>query len=318
MLIRHLKFFVTLAEEQHFGRAAAVCNVTQSTLSQAIRKLEEDLNVMLVARGHRFVSLTLDGEKVLRWGRQILADYGSLQDDLTGNRKGLTGTLRLGVIPAAMPSVSFLSEQFAERYPLVSIEVRSMSSQAIQKGLEHFEIDGGLTYLESEPLENVYCMPLYHERYVFACRHDHPLAKKDVVTWAEAVVQPLCLLTEDMQNRRILDSIALGAGLQIRPRIVSNSFFGIASHLRNGLWCAIMPHTFAFVFGETKGLVLREMIKPSRRQLVGLVLSDRMPQSPMAAALRDCAGNAEFEQRFAMSFPESQDIPLSCPVPCPT
>ncbi|MGV6872021.1 LysR family transcriptional regulator [Pseudochelatococcus sp. B33] len=305
MLIRHLKFFVTLAEEQHFGRAAERCNVTQSTLSQAIRKLEDELNVALIARGHRFTSLTPEGAKMLQWGRQILADYNSLQDDLSGNRKGLTGTLRLGVIPAAMPSVSFLSERFEARHPLVSIEVHSMSSRAIQKGLDNFDIDGGLTYLENEPLENVHCVPLYHERYVFACRRDHPLAQDDAVTWADAVTQPLCLLTEDMQNRRILNSIALSAGLELRPRVVSNSFLGVASHLRNGLWCAIVPHTFAFVFGGTPDLVLREMVKPSRRQLVGLVLSDRLPQSPMAAALRDCTGEAEFEQRFALAFRKS-------------
>ncbi len=109
MLIRHLKFFVTLAEEQHFGRAAEQCSVTQPTLSQAIRKLEEDLNLSLIVRGHRFLSLTAEGEKVLRWGRQILADYESLHDDLRGRKKGgLTGTLRLGVIPGAL-AISLLA-----------------------------------------------------------------------------------------------------------------------------------------------------------------------------------------------------------------
>ena len=126
MLIRHLRFFAVLAEEQHFGRAAELCSVTQPTLSQAIRKIEEELDVALIIRGHRFMSLTPEGEKVLRWGRQILADYDSLHDDLVGNRKGgLTGTLRLGVIPAAMPSVAFLTEQFGERNPLAQVEVRS-------------------------------------------------------------------------------------------------------------------------------------------------------------------------------------------------
>lgn len=95
MLIRHLKFFVALAEKQHFGRAALACNVTQPTLSQAIRKLEEDLNVTLIIRGHRFMSLTPEGEKVLIWVRQILTDYDSMRDDLTGRKTGgLTGTLR--------------------------------------------------------------------------------------------------------------------------------------------------------------------------------------------------------------------------------
>src|SRR3546814_4563874 len=66
MLIRHLAYFVTLAKERHFARAADACHITQPTLSAAIRQLEEDLGVPLVARGHRFTGLTPEGEKLLR------------------------------------------------------------------------------------------------------------------------------------------------------------------------------------------------------------------------------------------------------------
>lgn len=301
MLIRHLKFFVTLAEEQHFGRAAELCRVTQPTLSQAIRKIEEDLDLALIIRGHRFVSLTPEGEKVLHWGRQILSDYESLHDDLNGDTKGgLTGTLRLGVIPAAMPSVSFLSHQFEEQNPLVQIEIRSMSSRVIERSLENFEVDGGITYLDNEPLEHVRRFPLYHERYVFACRNDHPFAEEGTVTWAKAVKEPLCLLSDDMQNRRILNGIAASAGLDLKPKVVSNSFLGVASHLRLGFWCAIVPHTFGFVFGGADDLVLLDMIEPVHQQTIGLVLADRLPQSPIALALQECAGKAQIEQRFEM------------------
>ncbi|PZQ50843.1 MAG: LysR family transcriptional regulator [Rhodovulum sulfidophilum] len=299
MLIRHLRFFVTLADERHFGRAAQLCNVTQPTLSQAIRKIEDDLDVALIVRSHRFLALTPDGEKVLRWGRQILADYDSLKDDLGGRSQGLTGKLRLGVIPAAMPAVSFLSEQFSARHPLAMIEVRSMTSRAIERGLGTFEIDGGITYLENEPIDNVLRVPLYHERYVFACGADHPLGDREEISWAEAAGEPLCLLSDDMQNRRILDAIAESAAVSLRPRVVSNSFLGVASHLRNGLWCAIVPHTFGFVFGKADDLVLRPMAEPAHSQLIGLVLSDRSPRSPIVSALHDCAAKAEVERRFA-------------------
>lgn len=303
MLIRHLRFFVTLAEQQHFGRAAESCNVTQPTLSQAIRKLEDDLGLVLIIRGHRFLSLTPEGEKVLLWGRQILSDYDSLHNDLAGKKTGgLSGTLRLGVIPAAMPSVSFLSEQFGKRNPLAAIDVRSMSSRSIQRGLENFDLDGGLTYLDSEPIDNVLRFPLYSERYVFACQVGHPLAARNAVTWVEAVSQPLCLLSDDMQNRRILNGVADSAGVDLQPKVVSNSFLGVASHLRSGLWCAIVPHTFAFVFGGDGDLVLRDLVAPDHRQTIGLVLSDRTPQSPMAMALKSCAGKVDMEQRFCMAF----------------
>src|SRR5262245_43904475 len=69
MLVRHLSYFITLAKERHFARAADACNIAQPTLSAAIRKLEDDLGARLVVRGQRFVGLTAEGEKLLVWGR---------------------------------------------------------------------------------------------------------------------------------------------------------------------------------------------------------------------------------------------------------
>ena len=160
MLVRHLSYFVTLARERHFARAAEACNIAQPTLSAAIRKLEEDLEARLVIRDHHFVGLTPEGERVLVWGRQILTDYNSLREDLSRLRQGLVGTLRLGVIPAAMPSVSFLTARFCKAHPLADVEIQSLNSRAIQRALDAFELDGGLTYLENEPLENVRRIPL--------------------------------------------------------------------------------------------------------------------------------------------------------------
>lgn len=174
MLVRHLAFFVTLA------RAAQTCNVTQSTLSAALRKLEEDLQVPLVMRNQRFLGLTVEGEHLLAWARQILTDYDSLREDLSGLRDGLRGTLRLGVIPAAMGAVGFLTTPFRQAHPEALVEIRSLSSREIQSALDAFEIEAGLTYLENEPLERVRRVPLYHARYILAMRADHPLLDADL------------------------------------------------------------------------------------------------------------------------------------------
>lgn len=299
MLIRHLSFFVTLAEEKHFAKAAEICNVAQPTLSAAIRKLEDDLGVTLIARSHRYLGLTHDGERVLEWGRQILLDYESMRKEMTGTQKGLKGTLRLGVIPAAMPAVSLLSERFGRDNPEAMIDIRSMTSRAIQHALDTFEIDGGLTYLENEPLERVRRMPLYRERYIFICRSDHRFAKRRSLDWAEAVREPLCLLSEDMQNRRILNAIAGSTGLDIRPSVVSNSFLAICSHIRNGLWSSIVPHTFLYVFGGNPDLVSIELANPHQSQAIGLVTSDRSPQSPMTKALVRGLAGADFDALFS-------------------
>lgn len=299
MLVRHLSYFVALAREKHFARAADACNVAQPTLSAAIRKLEDYLETRLIVRGHRFLRLTPEGEKVLMWGQQILADYQSLREDLSGLRKGMTGLLRLGVIPAAMPSVSFLTARFCAAHPAATVEVQSLNSRSIQRGLDAFEIDAGLTYLENEPLENVWRAPLYRERYVLVTHHANRLARRKTITWAEAAQERLCLLSEDMQNRRIINAIFASMGLEIKPAVVSNSYLGVCSHLRHGDWASILPHTFFYVFAKTTDLVTIDLVEPVHSQEIGLVLSNRSPPSPMASALLATTLDADFEGEFA-------------------
>lgn len=298
MLIRHLAYFVTLAEEKHFARAAEICNVAQPTLSAAIRKLEDDLAATLIIRGNRFTGLTPEGERALAWGRQILLDHESMLKDVNGSHQGVRGTLRLGVIPAAMPSSALVSDLFCQRNPDATIDIRSMTSRAIQHGLDSFELDGGLTYLENEPLEHVRRMSLYRERYVFICRADHALASRSSLTWGQAAAERLCLLSEDMQNRRILNGIAALAGVRIRPAVVSNSFLAVFAHIRSGVACSIVPHTFVHVFGDASDLAVIELGDPAQTQAIGLVTSDRSPQSPMTRALLSAVDECDFSSAF--------------------
>lgn len=298
MLVRQLSYFVTLAREGHFARAAEACNIAQPTLSAAIRKLEDDLQAQLVVRGKRFVGLTPEGERVLVWGRQILTDYDSLLQDLTGTQKTLVGTLRLGVIPAAMPTVALVTEAFATAHPKAHVEISSMTSRAIERALDAFEIDGGITYLDNEPLERVRRVPLYHERFVFIAKRDHPFNGRTSVTWREAARERLCLLSEDMQNRRIINRLAQAAGTAVEPMVTSNSFLGLCAHLRHGGWASIVPDTFLYVFGGTPDLFAIDIVEPQQEQSIGLVLSQRDPASPMATALLNCLRGVDFETRL--------------------
>jgi DNA-binding transcriptional LysR family regulator len=296
MLIRHLTYFIALAREQHFARAAEACNVTQPTLTAAIKKLEEDLGVRLVVRDHRFGRLTEEGEKLLVWGRQILADYDSLKDDLAGLRRGLVGTLRLGVIPAAMSAVSLLTARFAAAHPAAHVDIRSMTSRAIERALEAFEVDAGVTYLENEPLEHVRKVPLYRERYVLVARDGHIATAKPTITWREAAAQRLCLLSEDMQNRRIINNVGASIGVDIKADVVSNSFLAILSHLHHGEWASIVPHTFARLFSRDAHLKAVNIIEPVHTQAIGLVFFDREPLSPMSGALLSSVADVDFER----------------------
>lgn len=302
MLVRHLSYFVTLAREKHFARAAEACNVTQPALSAAIRKLEDYLETRLIIRGHRFLGLTPEGEKALRWGQQILADYQNMCEDLSGMRRGLTGLLRLGVVPAAMPSVSFLTARFCAAHPAATVEIQAMTSRSIQRGLEAFEIDAGLTYLENEALENVRRTPLYREHYILVTHSTSELACRKTITWAEAARERLCLLSDDMQNRRIIDNVFHSLGLTITPAVVSNSYLAVCAHLRHGGWASILPHTFFYILARANDLATIDLVEPEHSQEIGLVLSSRDPPSPMARALLATTSTGDFEAEFVATL----------------
>jgi DNA-binding transcriptional LysR family regulator len=237
MVIRHLQYLTALARERHFARAAAVCNVTQPTLSAGIKQLEESLGVLIVERGQRFLGLTAEGERVL-------VDYGSLQQELSEMREGLVGQLRIGAIPVTLPIVPLLTAPFAKRHERTDILVISQTSISIQRGLDEFSLDVGVTYLDNEPLARVRCLPLYQERYVLLTQRDGPFRRRSVVAWTEAETLPLCLLTPDMQNRRILDMHFREGGAEIHTAIETNSLVTLWSHLRLGHWSSVVPHTF--------------------------------------------------------------------------
>lgn len=283
MFIRHLSYFVALARERHFARAAEVCHIAQPTLSAAIRKLEEDLDMPLVRRGHSFQGLTPEGERVLAWAQQILLDYDSLKIDLKQLRGGLTGTLRLGVIPAALPMVARLTKPFTEAHPQASVSIQSMTSQAIQRALDSFEIDAGLTYLDSEPLTHARTLTLFRERYVFVSA-DRSFAGRDALTWAEAAKHNLCLLGSDMQHRRVLDRVAETIGLKLRPAVTANSFLALIAHVKDGGWSTIMPAAMVELIGAADLFALK-LIEPAHEQTLGLVFSDREPLPAMTSAL---------------------------------
>jgi DNA-binding transcriptional LysR family regulator len=140
----------------------------------------------------------------------------------------------------------------------------------------------------------------YRPADVFITRRGNRYADKKTITWAEATQERLCLLSEDMQNRRIVNKIAASAGLRIQAHIVSNSFLGVCSHLAQGDWSSIVPHTFSHVFGPPIDLVTVGLIEPVESQSIGLVLSDRDPLSPITGALMSIALKVDLEKDFAL------------------
>ena len=295
MVIRHLQYLTALARERHFARAAAVCNVTQPTLSAGIKQLEESLGVLIVERGQRFLGLTAEGERVLAWAQRVLVDYLSLQQELSEMREGLVGQLRIGAIPVTLPIVPLLTGPFFQRHARTDIQVISMNSISIQRGLDEFSLDVGVTYLDNEPLARVRCLPLYQEHYLLLTPRDSPFGGRETVAWSEAATLPLCLLTPDMQNRRIIDMHFREGGAEIHAVVETNSLLTLWLHLRCDHWSSVVPHTFQLLPREPDGLIGIPLVEPKATHLIGLVVSDRDPLRPVAQALVNVARRLEIE-----------------------
>ena len=289
-MIDKLEMFIALAKERHFGHAAEACGVTQPTLSSAIKLLEEQLGVQLVFRGSRFQGLTPEGQRVLDRALRIVGDMRALKDEMRAVRSGLSGTLRIGVIPTALPMVADLTGPFTARHPNVRVVITSCTSVEILAGIDSLDLDAGITYLDNEPLGRVTQVPLYAEFYRLLCAPGSALAGRAQVTWAEVADEALCLLTADMQNRRIINQHLAGAGVSVMPTVESNSTIALIAHVQTGRWATIVPMRLAQLFTSDGRLCAIPIVEPEAEHLVGLIAPRRDPQTPVLGALIGEAG----------------------------
>ncbi|MDZ5697120.1 LysR family transcriptional regulator [Chelativorans sp. M5D2P16] len=284
-MIDKLEFFITLAKERHFGRAAEDLGITQPTLSAAIKQLEDQLGVMLVQRGSRFQGLTPEGQRVLEWARRIVGDTRTMREEMRTTRRGLSGHVKIAAIPTALAMVPRLTTPFREKHPEVTFSITSRTSLDVLSLLENFDIDIGITYLDNEPLGRVVSVPLYSEHYQLITAAGNRFSDRETVTWVEVAELPLCLLTPDMQNRRIINQHLAEAGAEVRPTLESNSMILLFSHIRTGKWASIMPLNLAEVLGFSEPIRAIPIVEPDASHLVGVVAVEREPHTPMVSAL---------------------------------
>jgi len=284
-LIDKLEFLLALARERHFGHAAEACGVTQPTLSAGVKQLESQMGVLLVNRGSRFRGFTTEGERVLDWARRIVGDSRAMHAEINALRHGLSGQLRIAAIPTALAMIASLTTPFRQRHPNVQFTIMSRTSIEVLEQLDNLEIDAGVTYLDNEPLGRVTAVPLYRERYRLLTSADAPLGDRASVTWAEVARVPLCLLTPNMQNRRIIDGLLRGAGGSPQPTLESNSMIVLFAHVRTGSWASVMPAKLAETLGLTETIRAIPIVEPEAVHTIGLVVPAREPMTPLNTAL---------------------------------
>ena len=284
-MLEKLEFMVALSREQHFGRAADSCGVAQPTLSLGIQSLEQMLDTPLVKRGPRFQGFTPEGERVLVWAHRLVSDARAMRQDLLGLKTGVDSHLRIAAIPSAMPLVAKLTVPLQTRYPNIRFTVLGRTSAALLNMLRQREIEAGITYLSNEPIGDVTAVPIYREEYLLLTTADGPFGSADRVTWSQAGETPLCLLSRDMQSRRIVDNILRRIGIEPSPVMQTDSLSALMAHVRVGHWASIVPSSALEFVEFTDTLRAIPIVEPEVFHTIGLVASQQSPVQPAIASL---------------------------------
>jgi LysR family hydrogen peroxide-inducible transcriptional activator len=168
--LKQLRYFLTLTETEHFGKAAERCFVSQSAFSNAIQELETTLGARLVDRTNRSVTITSTGQEVAVQARLVLRDVDGLVDLTRGRGEPLTGELRLGVIPTIAPfMLPGVLPKLRKQYPNLELLLAEDQTDRIHRRLLDGDLDVLLLALPWE-LRGVEEMPLFDDAFLLACR----------------------------------------------------------------------------------------------------------------------------------------------------
>jgi len=283
-MLDKLEFLLLLARERHFGRAAEAAGVTQPTFSSAVKALEDNLGTALVERGSRFRGFTPEGERVLEWARRLVGDARTMRQELQSLKGNLSGHLRIGVVPTALPFVPNLTVPFHKRFPAVRLSVFSATSAEILARLENLEIEIGISYIDNEPIGRLSGIELYKEQFMLLVSARSPLAHLKEMTWNDAGELPLCLLTPDIQGRRIIDEVLEENGGCRMPTFESNSMMTLFTHVRTGQWMSIIPARLIDAIDRPRQLKTIPLVAPQITKTIGLLIRGREPYSPTVSA----------------------------------
>lgn len=297
MQTRLVEYFLALHRERHFGRAAATCNVSQPTLSAGIVMLETQLGRRLIARDRKYAGLTAEGEAILPWAQQLVAAAEALEQAAGDAQGPLKGELRLGAIPASMPATGVLVEAIRARAPELNVRLRALTSRQIERELEAFELDAGVTYLDFEPPARALSVPLYNERSMLVSA-EGGIPVPASPGWDDLAGLPLCLLHQGMQNRRILDARIAALGLALQPVVTADSYIALLAIVRQGRLCTIMPDKHAALLDGLSWARVTPL--PDRGELnrIGIIVSNRTPMSPLAQTVLTVARQLELPASY--------------------
>lgn len=292
MDIKQLIYLCNLERERHFGRAAEASFVSQPTLSMRLKNLEKELGLNLINRGNNFEGFTAEGERVLNWAREIVAVYQGLKLEVDSLKHGLTGTLRIGVMPQCSLSLAQMLKGVQAENPRLDYRVAELSADQLLEALNSHAVDVGIGFFEMttlnelhfqlQPLEDNGVDVLYHPTHFPQLAGESPLALE------AAAALPLCLSDPSRYFRRYLDNQFSLAGLALRPILDSSSIFQLMQGVYVGLGCGLVPRGH-LIDEMTPALRRRPLAIAPMSRHAALVVAEPGRATPLAQHFFDAA-----------------------------
>lgn len=270
MELRHIRYFLAVADALHFTKAADRMHVSQPALSAQIKQLEQEVGVPLFDRSGRSVQLTRAGTIFREHARNVLRELELAQSAIAEAEGLQRGALTIGVLQTVnayvMPQVV---TQFVRRYPLISLKLEELSGQDIERRVCDGQLDIGVGF-DPPTSGKLECQSLFEEDMVLITARRHRLAKRQHLALAALADEPLALLSTDFCARRLIDDSF--RAVQVHPNIAveSNSIEGILATVRAGQLATILPR-LALGDGSDATLQLVLLTDPALKRGVGLL-----------------------------------------------
>jgi LysR family cyn operon transcriptional activator len=267
--LRHLRYFLAVAEESHFTRAAAKLHITQPTLSHQIRELEGQLNLPLFDRVGRRVRLTAAGEVLLPHAGRVVRELAQAQtalDELHGLK---SGALKVGIVQTVNACViPEIVGRFSVAHPGINVTCNEMAVADIEADLEAGRLDLGISFLPAAR-KNLTGQKLFAEELVAVVGTNHALANRRQLRIRDLAKYPMALLAQKFCTRQLIDCSMAEAGVQADVKVEMNSVDRILSTVQRTDLVTLLP-TLALCQRDT-GLKAIALIEPTPRRSVGLL-----------------------------------------------
>lgn len=207
MELRQLRYFAKAAETLNFSDAAKALNIAQSSLSQQIKQLEDELNVQLFLRNSHSIRLTEAGELMLPYALRTIHDSQNCTARIHDLKKLLTGTLSIGVTHSFSPILTETVISFMKMYPQIKLNIVYKTMSELMELLAKWDLDFVLAFKPCQPIPDVESHILFQNSLSAVVNSAHPLASKDKVTLAELEKYVLALPSKGLQARNAFDNI---------------------------------------------------------------------------------------------------------------